>query len=1060
MSKTTRSSHFDGRYDVSIQVATSCQTPHGALGAIPVVPAGGGGAPPGVLNTSAPSFPSIGLLNQATAAQPSLVPPDDAQVLVAHTKFLPGGHAPHRSAGLMPLRRALETEWATDAHFFPLRTAHAVRLTQARIPPFIQSAGYVCLNVLAVDIDDEESKFRDASEARASWRASLRSSVQAVTQEFAEPAAFYETRGGGRLLFELSRPFYFDGTLETWAAWQRHYVTFLTFLARQYDIIGDPKCKAATQAFRLPRVLRDGRREARPLVLNSPARQLDLDLVPPPSEADLRYVDALAARFSKWRAGVTALAPKQLKGRTKPRQRKASAPTLTTAGSGCNHISAEALTSVASIISINYKHGRHDLYLALAGALCSGGYDEFVANMVREIATAAGDPKVAKRVADAEGTVRRYREGLAVTGYTRLAKEWPDVAVAIAALCESNLIAAQLQSRLRARPKLEEVTAEHAVSLTKMWFIDAYESPGDVTLVVTPPGTGKSHAISNIALLLHQDIKIVASCASNKAADELTAHLKRKGVPVWQLKGVNAYIDASENPVCVYPSQAKNFEAAGISPRAKLCPSCDQRSSCQAYRDQDSGAGRVIVTNHALLSKALERVGSEALLVLDETPAFSESLVIDAQALREAVASQYASVFEQETAEVFARVLSAVLRVVEAPDGRTRDVLGELLEQFPDRASFFDEVEKAAFPRFRENASRLLRESSTLLSSVGTVQRVLTFSRDLLMGHATARWATKFDVDRDAPFDQAIVIVRKNRQLVDALTQNGRTVVLDATPDAPALSAIMRKQPVSHYLATSDGAPIRRVVFATNSASRKNVLNGKKARWRNVAGPLVRALSLAANTGAKKVLLITHKHIAAELAEAAESPIQTWLRFFNRPGYRLVTAHYGHLRSQNAFGDLDWQALDAVVTLGDPTRNFGALRDENILLGIDSELETARFDYLAESELDQAHGRLRPSRRGRPAVMIHVGRRVPLSWRLDNTEILAMQTGPLPSPRWLSDEQTKQAMTRAGSQRAFARLLGIPETTLRRYMQRGSSIPETVANRIERLLTDKSDPST
>jgi hypothetical protein len=87
----------------------------------------------------------------------------------------------------------------------------------------------------------------------------------------------------------------------------------------------------------------------------------------------------------------------------------------------------------------------------------------------------------------------------------------------------------------------------------------------------------------------------------------------------------------------------------------------------------------------------------------------------------------------------------------------------------------------------------------------------------------------------------------------------------------------------------------------------------------------------------------------------------------------LELAHYGDLRGLDR-----WKDADALVTLGDPVQNLGAVRHDAMFIGLPDPDE--RVHGLTRAELEQAHGRLRTVHRTKPARSLHIGRVLPGGW--------------------------------------------------------------------------------
>jgi hypothetical protein len=103
--------------------------------------------------------------------------------------------------------------------------------------------------LLVVDVDGPGHKRESA------WWADELLKLEALAA--AHPGGFfYATRGGYRLVYRLASPVVIR-TVDDKEAWRERYRRELLYLARRFDIVGDPACSDITRLFRLPRVIRE-----------------------------------------------------------------------------------------------------------------------------------------------------------------------------------------------------------------------------------------------------------------------------------------------------------------------------------------------------------------------------------------------------------------------------------------------------------------------------------------------------------------------------------------------------------------------------------------------------------------------------------------------------------------------------------------------------------------------------------------------------------------------------------------------------------------------------------
>ncbi|MBK8994599.1 MAG: hypothetical protein IPM35_02460 [Myxococcales bacterium] len=161
-----------------------------------------------------------------------------------------------------PLGDALAREWDWDAHFVSwVATPETWVVTGAprRLGRAALDRGVVVELAHAVFECDDPVAHQLKIPARAEWRDQWRRAIARLLSE--HPGAFvYETKGGGRFVYELPAPTVLRGDIDG-QKWRRDYVIAVAYFARRFGVVADKSCADWTRYFRLPRVTRDGSRQ-------------------------------------------------------------------------------------------------------------------------------------------------------------------------------------------------------------------------------------------------------------------------------------------------------------------------------------------------------------------------------------------------------------------------------------------------------------------------------------------------------------------------------------------------------------------------------------------------------------------------------------------------------------------------------------------------------------------------------------------------------------------------------------------------------------------------------
>lgn len=155
-----------------------------------------------------------------------------------------------RLTKVMPLSRALESQWRTDVHFAAYASPNGYRLNTASMREDIQ----VRIDVIVLDMDCPEVHGKGAA-VPDSWRADIRTKMLAMRSAH-QGGMYYETKGGSRVVYRQPVP-YFLSCEEDAADWRRDYAITCAYLKRMFDIDADPSCADWTRLFRVPKATRD-----------------------------------------------------------------------------------------------------------------------------------------------------------------------------------------------------------------------------------------------------------------------------------------------------------------------------------------------------------------------------------------------------------------------------------------------------------------------------------------------------------------------------------------------------------------------------------------------------------------------------------------------------------------------------------------------------------------------------------------------------------------------------------------------------------------------------------
>lgn len=164
----------------------------------------------------------------------------------------PGEYHTPGPAYSVNLSTALTREFTSDAHATAYATPNGHRLRSSaagRIP--------IHITTLWLDVDCPEAHAVDGVASR-SWRRGALEAVRRTVTHHPSPCV-YHTRGGIRVVYAID-PYPIESA-EAAADWRRIYLATVCHLESRYGLAADVACADWTRLYRLPNVVRDGKRE-------------------------------------------------------------------------------------------------------------------------------------------------------------------------------------------------------------------------------------------------------------------------------------------------------------------------------------------------------------------------------------------------------------------------------------------------------------------------------------------------------------------------------------------------------------------------------------------------------------------------------------------------------------------------------------------------------------------------------------------------------------------------------------------------------------------------------
>ncbi len=919
----------------------------------------------------------------------------------------------------MPLSQALEKQFQTDAHICQYRFIPELPY---RLKKEAVTGREVSLEMFIVLVDHDYPRSHSSlgGERRQPAPLSWQEEQVGLLQSFEHgPPLSYATQGGLRHVWQLAQPRVLRDASDL-DGWKTLYVRFLLQLAR-LDVICDPNTAPATSLFRAPRATRDGVLQDLP-IWGDPNVLPSLDYYPCEEGllADLELARRLKSATPKhWNKGSRVL--ERAAGLSKPRpssRRRGGNPVPE-----CRPVSEFEEELIEVIRGI--EDGRHDLYLSLAGALLQlGTGPEHVPGSIYRIASGAGDDRADARQHDAETTVQKFlqAEREPLLGLGSLRRNWPQVAAVLDTFSGGGSGIADARKELDSRPvPARSETCEQAQQAISQLVRDRQGG-----VVVAPPGVGKTSAVLNAVAT--STTSTILSFPTNRLAERAQESIAEER-PVKRRQGLLAALDETGAPKCKRPEEVREIQRAGASAVEILCWSCVYRSKCTARRTETGSPGATVtIVNHQL---RLSTPAEVDLRIIDEPPPLFFHRVLTHPDLVQAESAL--RFFDPDFVCASLPILRAAKNRLEHHASPTESSGAQPQDDSPFAVSrFLDACARGAQPLLKSTRDLSVENRKLVLQAITCL--------DALAGsHSSGRIAIadNYACQAHGLRPPALLLTWVDESVL-SWVKNPSTLLLDATPDLVALERLVPGLPVHRFDVVEPVPTFRNMVYWSQGTRRSLMDHGPN--W-NV---IKRGLTVALARVPTAVLVVSFKPVIDYLRTNQQESTSEVAKLLGKR--RVALAHYGYLRGENTFENVDWSELDAVITLGDPYPNLSILGAENDILGLTEEEGMKRVHERTSAELGQAHGRLRSVRRTRPGVCVHVGRVVPAGWNGQNATLEAFPPGRLPSDTHMTVGQLEDLRDQLGIE-ALAAKAQVSRATLYRYLG-GHPVPLVVANRL------------
>lgn len=721
--------------------------------------------------------------------------------------------------------------------------------------------------------------------------------------------------------------------------------------------------------------------------------------------------------------------------------------------------------ALGAVIRDSVTERWRDCYLALAGALiereCPPEGVPAVIARAHLVDTQWGQ-YLADRVTIARTTVQRHAQGLPVVGYNALRASHPAVATILDECTTEGAtrrVLSQLTQGTAPTMSLEEGRAAFAAEL---------EQPYGVTLVIGPPGLGKSSGtvarVRRLPVIVERATpgsRWGYSVPTHKLASQLRGQAPERAA---RLFGPLSHTTDGK-PTCIHHAAAEAWSRGGQSVQLDFCDGrrkapCTEHKSCPAREGWEGPKEANLVIGPSELLGALDQAaGPRGALVIDEPP---EPFTADALSVEDIEgAVRHLDVFVVDYSAAMEPALRALLTWLTSAQSDARLSLPDALiaggatddELVAAYGAIADDAKSKAPPVLWRHVA-YARTSSSRAAELGAASRVLNLIWRGLRAPVSPLVRAQVEGDR-----RTAVLAGIHEGLQHALRREGPVVLLDASGDVhlEAITRVIGYAPRVVRLPVVEGAPIHRAILPDARARRAHWLPKGVPTWdAGITSALRTALAWLRERGVRSVGVMSAQQITTAIAHAinpSDATRATWknLRLTKKSleacapeladlfdGLSVVTAHYGALEGLDTM-----IGVDATLTLLDPRPNLGAVRDQLALCG-SRKSDSARLVELAAAELEQAHGRLRTIHRTTEGYQLHVGDVVPRGWY--SATIVTRAVGRPATTSAMSAGELR-ALRGDDSLRDFAVTLGVGKSTLERYESGKHGIPEDVAAR-------------
>lgn len=668
----------------------------------------------------------------------------------------------------------------------------------------------------------------------------------------------------------------------------------------------------------------------------------------------------------------------------------------------------------------------HSIYLSIAGALHSRGISpELLPEFCKTIAIISNDSRIEDRIACGKTTAIKRAAGSPTRGLTFLYRTYPSLADAI---------------DIAFGVKKQEIGSG---SDEQDWaFEDIKEkirtAPNGITIIKCPPGTGKSRGSIEVAIERSQtEDKTALSVDKNRLAKQFQDDVRLFGGDAYRIYGALSLKDKKGEPVCIHHEVASALADGGQSILYELCQGrnheqCEMYESCEARKGFDGQENSsIIISNHNKISQLIQHIGKKGTLVIDEPKSFVISYHLskkDIEMIRIRMND-----FEYNYIQHMKVYLN---RLIEWEDQNLsfKDLTNDI-----DLSPIIDlkTRHRIGVPPIKHEKVIQLRKSKQESEEIGKTSKLIYIL-----------YRAKVEKSIVTLSEKGIDITLYDPNMKEALEREGPVIITDANSNLyrDRIEAITGNKP-EYYEYTIKDNTTERTIIQVKGANRSNWIYRDKIYFDNGIKDCFNWIMEWYDDCCKKskvpfstlkLGIITYKIIEDAILGRNEKIPSSFLDL------NPSTGHYQNVRGMN-----DLMSLDCLVTLGDPWKNRDSISKEIEFYGIDKSKSNETEIEECKAELEQCHGRLRPTRRTKKGYSLHVGSVKPggYGWNksmIKNKPRIGMSTlKPEAIREYLSNNVMKQS--------ELARKIEIDESTLTKFLQGKSRISIVHAERFNKL---------